>query len=146
MNRIVRYQGAIVQDHKLLLIKHREHADGRSYWVVPGGGIEAGETEEACVQREMQEETNLDVDVVRLLFEEQLRPGDTYQRARTYLCEVRGGEAKPGYEPEFEFGEGYGIVEVGWFDLRDPDSWDPLAVNDTITGPRLWKLREVLEY
>ena len=54
MTRITRYQGAIIQDHHILLIKQSEPASGRSYWLIPGGGIEPDETEEVCVQREMQ--------------------------------------------------------------------------------------------
>ena len=46
-----RYQGAIIQDHQILLLKQIEHASGRSYWQIPGGRIELDETEEQCVQR-----------------------------------------------------------------------------------------------
>jgi 8-oxo-dGTP pyrophosphatase MutT (NUDIX family) len=46
MSRIIRYQGAIIKDHLVLLLRHREHKTGRSYWLFPGGGIEEGETEE----------------------------------------------------------------------------------------------------
>ncbi|MEZ4733881.1 MAG: NUDIX hydrolase [Caldilineaceae bacterium] len=67
--RHTRYQGAIIQDDKILLIRHTEHASGRSFWVIPGGGREAGESEMACVAREMREETNLVVQVERLLVE-----------------------------------------------------------------------------
>ena len=51
--RHTRYQGAIIKDDQILLIKHTEHASGRSFWVIPGGGREPGETEMACVAREM---------------------------------------------------------------------------------------------
>jgi 8-oxo-dGTP pyrophosphatase MutT (NUDIX family) len=47
----IRYQGAIIRDHHILLLKQIEHASGRSYWQIPGGGIEPDETEEQCVQR-----------------------------------------------------------------------------------------------
>ena len=67
MRRDIRYQGAIVRDHHLLLIRHRDHGTGRSYWVLPGGGREGDETEEACVAREMSEEVGLAVTVERLL-------------------------------------------------------------------------------
>ena len=67
--RQTRYQGAIIQDDKMLLIRHMEHESGRSYWVIPGGGREVGETEMACVRRELWEETNLTVHVERLLVE-----------------------------------------------------------------------------
>jgi ADP-ribose pyrophosphatase YjhB (NUDIX family) len=68
--RTIRYQGAIQLSDHLLLIKHREHADGRTYWLLPGGGRENGETEEACFIREIGEETHLDVAVERLLLDE----------------------------------------------------------------------------
>jgi 8-oxo-dGTP pyrophosphatase MutT (NUDIX family) len=70
LNRYTRYQGAIVRNHSILLIRHRENESGRSYWILPGGGIEPGETEEDCVRWEMKEETNLDVQVSALLLDE----------------------------------------------------------------------------
>ena len=48
----IRYQGAIIRNQHILLLKQIEHASGRSYWQIPGGGIEPHETEEQCVQRE----------------------------------------------------------------------------------------------
>jgi 8-oxo-dGTP pyrophosphatase MutT (NUDIX family) len=68
MDRITRYQGAIIKDHHVLLLRNREHNTGRSYWLFPGGSIEVGETEEQCVAREMLEETGLTVKVEKLLF------------------------------------------------------------------------------
>jgi 8-oxo-dGTP pyrophosphatase MutT (NUDIX family) len=69
MHRDVRYQGAIIRDHHMLLIRHRRHVTGRAYWVIPGGGRLEGETSEACVQREMKEETGLDIQVKELLLD-----------------------------------------------------------------------------
>ena len=45
MNRHTRYQALIVADYQVLLIRHKEHACGKAYWVIPGGGIEDGESE-----------------------------------------------------------------------------------------------------
>ncbi len=59
VDRTIRYQGAIIRDDHLLLIKHREHESGREYWILPGGGRESDESEEDCVKRELQEETGL---------------------------------------------------------------------------------------
>src|SRR3712207_4455567 len=100
--RIIRYQGAILQNDHILLIRYREQISGRSYWLIPGGGIEADETEEACVEREMREETCLEVAVERLILDEPARPGGIYQRRKTYLCKVVSGDARPGREPELE--------------------------------------------
>ena len=70
MARHTRYQGFIVENDHVLLIQHREHATGRGYWVIPGGGLDGAETEEECVIREVREETNLEVEIVSLLFDE----------------------------------------------------------------------------
>ena len=77
VTRSTRYQGAIIRDHQILLIKQTEHASGRSYWLLPGGGIEPDETEERCVQREVLEETGLHVLVQDLLLDEPASPGGT---------------------------------------------------------------------
>lgn len=58
MTRKTRYQAAIMSGEEILLIKHQEHKSGRAYWLLPGGGIEDGETEVKCVEREVREETN----------------------------------------------------------------------------------------
>jgi len=144
--RLVRYQGAIIREHHILLIRHQERASGRNYWVIPGGGRLEGEAEEICVMREMKEETNLDVQVVRLLLDEAREPGRMYQRAKTYLCTIVGGEAQPGYEPEPEVAQVYAIVEVGWFDMREQASWGEKVSSDANTYSLLLSLRSVLGY
>ena len=145
--RDARYQGAIVQDHRLLLIKHYFYANGNSYWLVPGGGREPGESEEQAVRREMREETGLEVRVERLLFEQPAEPDSRfYQRYKTYLCTPIGGEARPGYEPEHDAAQAYAISDVRWFDLRDPSSWDPQVTSDPVTYPLVLRIQTALGY
>ena len=146
MGRIIRYQGAIIRNDHILLIKHREHASGDDYWVIPGGGREDGETEEECIKREMKEETHLNVTVEQLLLDEPGHPGGVYKRLKTYLCIPMPGEAHPGHEPEFEAAENYAITEVGWFDLRDEMAWGAKVITDPFTYPLLQRIRTALGY
>jgi 8-oxo-dGTP diphosphatase len=146
MAREIRYQGAIIKDDQMLLIMHHALRTGETYWVVPGGGILEGETEEACVVREMREETNLEVEVVKLLIDEPTLPGDPYKRTKTYLCRPIGGEAAPGYEPEIEASSVYAISEVKWFDLNDPGEWGLKLSEDPFTYPTMQKIRQILGY
>jgi ADP-ribose pyrophosphatase YjhB (NUDIX family) len=146
MRRTTRYQGAIIRNHHILLIKHCEHASGEDYWVIPGGGREDGETEEQCVEREMMEETHLSVAVKRLLLDEVGHPDEPYLRLKTYLCLPVAGEARPGHEPELEAAEHYAITEVGWFDLRDETTWGAKVTRDPFTYPLLQRIRNVLGY
>jgi 8-oxo-dGTP pyrophosphatase MutT (NUDIX family) len=144
--RHTRYQGAILKDDKLLLIRHTEHESGRSYWVIPGGGREAGETEFACVIREMLEETNLVVSVKRFLVESVISNDHIYKTRKTYLCHIVSGEAAPGYEPEADAAAHYAITAVAWFDLRSEEGWEASIFANHIAYPILQDIRRALGY
>jgi ADP-ribose pyrophosphatase YjhB (NUDIX family) len=144
--RETRYQGAIIKDHNILLIRHTEHESGRSYWVIPGGGREADETETACVMREMLEETNLVVRVERLLVDTAL-PNDPFNKTRkTFLCHIVSGQASPGFEPEADAVALYAITEVAWFDLRSEEHWEASIFENHIAYPVLQEIRRALGY
>jgi len=142
----IRYQGAIVRGNQVLLIQHREHASGRAYWLLPGGGQEEGESAEECVVREMREETGLEVRVERLLYEAPEPSIGANKRYQTYLCSIISGTPKPGYEPEPYADQKYSIADVGWFDLNQEDSWGELVCSDPITYPQLKRLRRLLGF
>ena len=146
MARHTRYQGLIIQDHKILLIRHSQHSTDISYWVIPGGGLDGSESEEECVIREMKEETNLVVKVERLAFDEPAHPDGIYKRRKSFICTPISGVASPGYEPEPEAAANYSISAVRWFDLRDDSDWREELLQDPFTYPQLVNLRQVLGY
>lgn len=51
----------LIENRNVLLI-YRER-DGEKYYVFPGGGIEEGETKEACIKRECKEELGIDIEI-----------------------------------------------------------------------------------
>ncbi|MBZ4682870.1 MAG: 8-oxo-dGTP diphosphatase [Fusobacteriaceae bacterium] len=65
-NPRVRVAGILVKDDKLLLIQHKKN--GKEYWLLPGGGVDFGETMQEALKREFIEETNLNINVNELLF------------------------------------------------------------------------------
>ena len=49
-------------DEKVLLGKNKKGGVYKDMWVVPGGGVEAGETTRQALRREMLEEVGIDVE------------------------------------------------------------------------------------
>ncbi|MDQ2730374.1 MAG: NUDIX domain-containing protein [Armatimonadota bacterium] len=92
---ITRVCAAIVQGNSILMVLHRH--DGRSYWTLPGGGVDEGETPEQAVVREVKEETDLHAGVIRILFDEPFQNNT----CRCFLLKVdESQEAALGYDPE----------------------------------------------
>ena len=59
---------AIVLDDDKRMLLVRQHHDGRDIWMVPGGGIEDGESAAQAAIREVKEETGLDIGLDGLLW------------------------------------------------------------------------------
>jgi len=58
---------ALILDNDKILLIHR-FKYGREYFVLPGGHIEEGESEEEALIREIKEETNLDARIDKKLW------------------------------------------------------------------------------
>lgn len=102
----------LIEDGKLLLIR-RASEPFKGKWALPGGMIEADETAEDCLKREMREETGVEVEPVQLVG---LYSGPERDPRRTisaaYLVKRIRGEPKAGDD----------AGELRWFGLGDlPD-------------------------
>lgn len=90
--------GAVLLDGagRLLLIR-RAHEPGRGRWSIPGGRVEAGETDHEAVIREVAEETGLVVEIIRLLgnVQRDARDGAVFD-IYDYSCRATGGALCPG--------------------------------------------------
>ena len=62
----VRVAGILIENNKILLIEHLKK--NKKYWLVPGGGVDWGESTAEDLTREYKEETNLDITVEKFLF------------------------------------------------------------------------------
>ena len=102
---------AIVVKDGMILLTHETNS---GWWLVPGGGLEEGETFEECCIREVEEETGYIVKVLKPFlhiyeYYEEYRYGGYY-----YICEVVGqGKMNP-TENEVQRG-----IEPKWIPLQE---------------------------
>jgi ADP-ribose pyrophosphatase YjhB (NUDIX family) len=97
--RSLRIRSAVLiwRDGEVLLVRHEK--GGRSYWLVPGGGVDPGETMVDAGVRELREETGYDIEVGRLvLLCEAIdpNPGGRHIVNAVYSGTVRGGALSVG--------------------------------------------------
>ena len=62
----VRVAGILIEGGRILLIEHTKN--DKKYWLVPGGGVDWGESAAEALIREFKEETSLDIEVEKFLF------------------------------------------------------------------------------
>ncbi|MGH3887230.1 MAG: NUDIX hydrolase [Pseudonocardiaceae bacterium] len=94
----IRCVGAVVFDGagRVLLVR-RTNEPGRGRWSVPGGRVEAGETDHHAVIREVAEETGLEVEITRRVGGVQrCAPGGAVFDIHDYLCRATGGTLRAG--------------------------------------------------
>lgn len=92
----MRAQVVLLDADRILLARHQRR--GGSYWVLPGGAVEPGETPEEAAVREVLEETGLQIRLERLLFVDGPRQeGEVVIKSPryTYLGRIVGGELQP---------------------------------------------------
>jgi 8-oxo-dGTP diphosphatase len=92
----IRVAVIVVQEDKILLVKHQKY--GKEYWLLPGGGLEFGETIESCAKRELKEETNLDIAPGDLVLVNESIPPDKHRHVLNlcYWAKLIGGDLKVG--------------------------------------------------
>ncbi|OGO31931.1 MAG: hypothetical protein A2Z29_05950 [Chloroflexi bacterium RBG_16_56_11] len=89
----VRPTGILIENDRILLV--RQYVTATRGWSLPGGKLEAGETIEQCLVREIKEETGLDIQVKELLYvTDRFRGSDIHIVHMSFLVERMG--KKPG--------------------------------------------------
>jgi len=90
----IRVAGILVRDDKILLVRHEKN--GKSYWLIPGGGVDFGETAGEALVREYREEVGLEVEVGKLVLVQDSIPPNRHRQVLNlyFLVASQGTEIK----------------------------------------------------
>ncbi|MFO7965071.1 MAG: NUDIX domain-containing protein [Desulfobacterales bacterium] len=113
-NRDTRVQIVIVEKGKYILLQHLAKKENKTFWGLPGGGREPGETDEKAAIREAWEETGLCIRLLPVKHEILLSGKKfVYDRIVTFLAYPVSGKAGVGYEPEARLFAAYNYALIG---------------------------------
>jgi len=98
MKKEIKIRVAVVirVDDEILMVRHEKH--DRTYWLLPGGGLEYSETIKECAAREVLEETGLQVEIGDLIYLSESIPPDEHRHVVNIVLEGKmiGGEISVG--------------------------------------------------
>ncbi len=122
-NARIRVAGVCIRDGRILLIAHKKN--GKVYWLLPGGGVNFGESLAEALTRELREELGLEVSVGDIaLICDSIAP--RLQRHIVNICFFfKFRKAKP------VLGKERRLYDFGFFTGREIDS---MVVFPPITG------------
>jgi 8-oxo-dGTP diphosphatase len=121
----IRFGSAVVveKDGKLLMVQSaKEAVYGK--WVIPGGGIEEGETVEQAGEREVFDETGLTVEIVGRLFEKTVGTPENGRHITFSRALYKEGEIVP----SDELLDAAFLTRAQIAEFRDSDALTPLML------------------
>jgi ADP-ribose pyrophosphatase YjhB (NUDIX family) len=140
----IRAAGLAIREGRILLAEHEKR--GKRYFLLPGGGMEFGESIEETLRREFLEEAGVEARVGDLLWIVESIPKDRHRQILNLIVEIEEVTGNLAPVPDAV------LRDVRWFDLEElpsivlfPDTREEILryVREGTPGPRLlgrrWK-------
>lgn len=90
--KIIRVVAAIIVDNGKIFATQRGYGDFKGGWEFPGGKIEAGETPEEALVREIKEELDTEIEVKELLDTVEYDYPNFHLSMDCFVCKIKTGE------------------------------------------------------
>ncbi len=87
--------GVMCRDGRYLVAKRKNDVHLGGFWEFPGGKLEAGESLEACLRRELREELGIEIAAPELLHITRHHYEERSVELHFFRCSIAAGEARP---------------------------------------------------
>lgn len=119
----VRVCGILIEDSRILMLKHNNLGPKGYLWAPPGGGVEFHDTATSALIKEFLEETGLEVSICDFLFVNEYIDQKYHAVELFFQVEKKGGRLKLGTDPEVPAEEQI-LDEFKWFTFAELDAMD----------------------
>ena len=92
MRQIIKVVAAIIINDGKVFATQRGYGDFKGGWEFPGGKIEAGETPEEAIVREIKEELDTEIEVVELLDTVEYDYPQFHLSMDCFICKIKSGD------------------------------------------------------
>jgi len=112
----VRVGGLLVKKEAVLLVQLKSPLTNQLVWMLPGGGLEFGESMKTALQREFKEETGLKISTEALFAVDEVRHASFHAVECYFKVHQTGGRLRLGSDPEHTKDDQI-IKDVQWIPL-----------------------------
>lgn len=129
----------IEEGNNIIFIKRTKKISGspKTYYVLPGGHLDEGETWEEAGVREAKEELSVDIKLDELFVEEYSE--DLDKQERFYFATIVSGKVKQGNGEEFQnmsIDSKYGLYEIVRISKKELSAYNilPITIKDKLVA------------
>lgn len=90
--RIIEVVAAVIHRNGTYFATQRGYGEFEGMWEFPGGKIEPGESRDAALKREIQEELGVDIAINEFLYTTEYDYPSFHLIMHCYLCQIEAGE------------------------------------------------------
>lgn len=113
--------GIIIQNQKILATQ-RGYGEFKDGWEFPGGKIEPNETKEEALIRELKEELNIEIEVIRFFTNVDYEYSSFILHMDSFLCRIKRGQLDFKEHEDFRWLSKATLESIDWL----PADW-PIA-------------------
>lgn len=110
----------IENEDRVLVVQRSENMKLPLKWEFPGGKIEKGESEEDCLKREIREELNLEIELVKKLTHSSFNYPNISILLIPFIAKQVGGQLRLNEHADFKYLKKIELLNLDWAEADVP--------------------------